>query len=151
MQSSKVTCPYVVVVVVVDVVLTLPRIIKSVVTGHAPVTLEWRNTPGKIQSPKWYTNDASVRPSGQRVRGGCCYAKTRGNGGASWCALRILFVVCCRCSISTSKSFTTAVRPALLNLYQVSIEVSYAVEAMSMMVYNHTPDNSLLNRPIECQ
>ena len=28
-------------------VLTLTRIIKSVVTGQAPVTLEWRNTPGK--------------------------------------------------------------------------------------------------------
>ena len=28
------------------VVLTLTRIIKSVVTGQAPVTLELRNTPG---------------------------------------------------------------------------------------------------------
>ena len=36
-----------VVVVVVVVVLTLTCIIKSVVTGHAPVTLEPRNTPGK--------------------------------------------------------------------------------------------------------
>ena len=35
------------VVVVVVVVLTLTRIIKSVVTGQAPVTLELRNTPGK--------------------------------------------------------------------------------------------------------
>ena len=35
------------VVVVVVVVLTLTCIIKSVVTGHAPVTLEPRNTPGK--------------------------------------------------------------------------------------------------------
>ena len=35
------------VVVVVGVVLTLTRIIKSVVTGQAPVTLELRNTPGK--------------------------------------------------------------------------------------------------------
>ena len=34
----------VVVVVVVVVVLTLTRIIKSVVTGQAPVTLELRNT-----------------------------------------------------------------------------------------------------------
>ena len=34
-------------VVVVVVVLTLTRIIKSVVTGQAPVTLELRNTPGK--------------------------------------------------------------------------------------------------------
>ena len=33
--------------VVVVVVLTLTRIIKSVVTGQAPVTLELRNTPGK--------------------------------------------------------------------------------------------------------
>ena len=37
----------VVVVVVVVVVLTLTRIVKSVVTGQAPVTLELRNTPGK--------------------------------------------------------------------------------------------------------
>ena len=34
-------------VVVVVVVLALTRIIKSVVTGQAPVTLELRNTPGK--------------------------------------------------------------------------------------------------------
>ena len=34
-------------VVVVFVVLTLTRIIKSVVTGQAPVTLELRNTLGK--------------------------------------------------------------------------------------------------------
>ena len=33
--------------IVVVVVLTLTRIIKSVVTGQAPVTLELRNTPGK--------------------------------------------------------------------------------------------------------
>ena len=31
----------------VVVVLTSTRIIKSVVTGQAPVTLGWRNTPGK--------------------------------------------------------------------------------------------------------
>ena len=37
--------PYQLVAVVV--VLTLTRIIKSVVTGQAPVTLELRNTPGK--------------------------------------------------------------------------------------------------------
>ena len=36
-----------IVVVVVVVVLTLTRIIKFVVTGQAPVTLELRNTPGK--------------------------------------------------------------------------------------------------------
>ena len=33
--------------IVVVVVLTLTRIITSVVTGQAPVTLELRNTPGK--------------------------------------------------------------------------------------------------------
>ena len=38
------------VVVVVVVVLTLTRIIKSVVTGEAPVTLKLRNTLGKIQT-----------------------------------------------------------------------------------------------------
>ena len=37
----------VVVVVVVVFVLTLTRIIKSVVAEQAPVTLELRNTPGK--------------------------------------------------------------------------------------------------------
>ena len=36
-----------IIVVVVVVVLTLTRIIKSVVTGQAPVTLELRNTLGK--------------------------------------------------------------------------------------------------------
>ena len=41
-----------VVVVVVVVVRTLTRIIKSVVTGQAPVTLEWRNTPGKKNNTK---------------------------------------------------------------------------------------------------
>ena len=35
---------------VVVVVLTLTRMIKSVVTGHAPVTLELRNTPRKKKS-----------------------------------------------------------------------------------------------------
>ena len=35
---------------VVVVVLTLTRIIKSVVTGQAPVTLELRNTPGKTHT-----------------------------------------------------------------------------------------------------
>ena len=38
------------VVVVVVVVLTLTRIIKSVVTGQAPVTLELRKTPGKTHT-----------------------------------------------------------------------------------------------------
>ena len=37
-------------VVVVVVVLTLTRIIKSMVTGQAPVTLELRNTPGKTHT-----------------------------------------------------------------------------------------------------
>ena len=34
----------------VVVVLTLTRIIKSVVTGQAPVTLELRNTPGETRT-----------------------------------------------------------------------------------------------------
>ena len=38
-------CSYVVVVV-----LTSTRVIKSVVTGQAPVTLELRNTPGKAHT-----------------------------------------------------------------------------------------------------
>ena len=33
-----------------DVVLTLTRTTKSVVIGQAPVTLEWKNTPGKTQT-----------------------------------------------------------------------------------------------------
>ena len=43
---------------VVVVTLTLPYIIKSVVTGQAPVTLECRNTPGKKhqQNHEWYTH-----------------------------------------------------------------------------------------------
>ena len=40
----------VVAVVVVVVVLTLTRIMKTVITGQAPVTLEWENTPGKNTS-----------------------------------------------------------------------------------------------------
>ena len=46
--------PVVVVVVaaVVVVVLTLTRVIKSVVTGQAPVTLDLKNTPGKNHKPK---------------------------------------------------------------------------------------------------
>ena len=47
----------VVVVVVVVVVLTLTRIIKSVVTGQAPLTLELRNTLGKnTNNLRWYTH-----------------------------------------------------------------------------------------------
>ena len=42
--------------VVVVVVLTLTRIMKPVVTGQAPVTLELWNTPGKnTNNPRWYT------------------------------------------------------------------------------------------------
>ena len=51
------TRAYYLVVVGVVVVLTLTRIIKSVVTGQAPVTLELRNTPGKnTHNPRWYTH-----------------------------------------------------------------------------------------------
>ena len=55
------------------VVLTLTRIIKSVVTGQAPVTLELRNTLGKKQKqPKvvhaYITSDAIVgRGEAKRV------------------------------------------------------------------------------------
>ena len=39
------------------VFFTLTRIVKSVVTGQAPVTLELRNTLGKsTKNPKWYTH-----------------------------------------------------------------------------------------------
>ena len=49
-------CTFVVVVVVVFV-LTSTRIIKSVVTGQAPVTLELRNIPRKnTHNPRWYTH-----------------------------------------------------------------------------------------------
>ena len=38
-------------------VLTLTRIVKSVFTGQAPVTLELRNTPGKnTNNQRWYTH-----------------------------------------------------------------------------------------------
>ena len=41
----------------VYVVLTLTRIMKSVVAGQAPVTLELRNTPRKsTNNPRWYTH-----------------------------------------------------------------------------------------------
>ena len=44
-------------VAVVVAVLTLTRIIKSVVTGKAPVTLELRITLGKnTNNPRWYTH-----------------------------------------------------------------------------------------------
>ena len=44
-------------IVVVVVVLTLTRIIKSVVTRQAPVTLELRNTVDKTQkAQRWYTH-----------------------------------------------------------------------------------------------
>ena len=53
---EKLTNIVVVAAAVVVVVLTLTRIIKSVVTGQAPVTLE--NTPGKTHThnPRWYTH-----------------------------------------------------------------------------------------------
>ena len=42
---------------VVVVFTLLTRIIKSVVTGQAPVTLELRNTPRKnTHNPRWYTH-----------------------------------------------------------------------------------------------
>ena len=52
------SCWRVDVFVVVVVVLTLSRIIKSVVTGQAPVTPELRNTPGKKHktNQRWYTH-----------------------------------------------------------------------------------------------
>ena len=45
--AAYVVVVVVVVVVVAVVVLTLSCIIKSVVTGQAPVSLEWRSIPGK--------------------------------------------------------------------------------------------------------
>ena len=36
------------------VVLTLTRIIKSVLTGQAPVTLKLRNTSGENTNQRWY-------------------------------------------------------------------------------------------------
>ena len=43
---------------IVVVVLTLTRMIKSVVTGQAQVTKEWRDTPIKKSqtNQKWYTH-----------------------------------------------------------------------------------------------
>ena len=43
---------HVLLIYVVAVVLTLTRIIKSVVTGQAPVTLELRNTPTQRKQTK---------------------------------------------------------------------------------------------------
>ena len=41
----------------ISIVVTLTRIIKSVVTGQAPVTLALRNAPGKnTNNPRWYTH-----------------------------------------------------------------------------------------------
>ena len=48
----------------VVVVLTLTRILKSVVTGQAPVTLELRNTPGKKHKPKVVHAYIAGRPGG---------------------------------------------------------------------------------------
>ena len=47
---------------IVVVVLTLTCIIKSVVTGQAPVTLELRNTPRKnTNNPRWYTHIIKIK------------------------------------------------------------------------------------------
>ena len=49
---------------IVVVVLTLTRVMKSVVTGQASVTLELRNTPGKnTQNPRWYTHVSQLTQS----------------------------------------------------------------------------------------
>ena len=56
----------------VVVVLTLTRIVKSVVTGQAPVTLELRSTPGKTHTTQgwgWYklpgtTEERALRAGG---------------------------------------------------------------------------------------
>ena len=62
---SRADLVVVVVVVDVDVVdvvaLTLTRIVQSVVTGQAPVTLELRNTPGNT---KTQTNQKMLNPCG---------------------------------------------------------------------------------------
>ena len=58
------------VVVVVVVVLTLTRIIKSVVIGQAPVTLEMRNTPGKNthnQVVHAYITDDAIHASTRNI------------------------------------------------------------------------------------
>ena len=52
----------VVVVVVAAAVLTSTRVIKYVVAGQAPVTLEQRNTPGqKTLTQKWHTTTVELR------------------------------------------------------------------------------------------
>ena len=61
---------HVVVAVAVVVVLTLTRIIKFVVTGQAPVTLELRNTPGKKHKPKVihaYITAGAIRASTRNI------------------------------------------------------------------------------------
>ena len=50
------TVPVSYLVPVVVAVLTSTRIIKSEVTGQAPVTLELRNTPGRNTNQRWYTH-----------------------------------------------------------------------------------------------
>ena len=55
--SPEIFTVFVVVVVVVIVVSTLTGIVKSVVTEQAPVTLEWKNTPGTNPThQKWYVH-----------------------------------------------------------------------------------------------
>lgn len=82
---------------------------------------------GDFSQNRFAWHDASVRPNRQGVKGRYCCTRARGNGGAGWCTLRMQLVVCCRCSINTSKSFTIAVRPALLNMYHPSFEVRYHI------------------------
>ena len=58
-------------VVVVVVVLTLTSIIKSVVAGQAPVTLEWRNTPRKQNYPL-FTPSSCAFVIACHVLSSCC-------------------------------------------------------------------------------
>ena len=46
--------------------LTITRLIKPLVTRHAPVTLEWDNTPGNNKE-KWYTYKA-IHASAQNIK-----------------------------------------------------------------------------------
>ena len=61
-------------VIKVVVILTLTRIIKSVVIGQDPVTLELRNTPGKKAQTKrkvvhaYITADAIIHASARNIQ-----------------------------------------------------------------------------------
>ena len=58
---------------VVVVVLTLTRIIKSVVTGQPPVTPEWENTPGKTNTQtKVVASSPASRIAWTRATGSAC-------------------------------------------------------------------------------